>query len=140
MNDNESTIIAPTPDGPFHAQGRIRIVTNDGDLVFEGSEAWLCRCGHSANKPFCDGSHSRTGFSDSGRLARTARPAEESVSGPLTIILRPNGPLRTDGPYRLQGVDGGLSETAVKGSLCRCGLSLEKPMCDGSHKESDFVA
>jgi CDGSH-type Zn-finger protein len=34
----------------------------DGSVVKETSKSYLCRCGHSENKPFCDGAHKREGF------------------------------------------------------------------------------
>ena len=139
MTDHSPNRLSPTADGPFHAQGDIRVVTDRGDTVFEGAETWLCRCGHSANKPFCDGSHERVGFADSGTLDKTPRPAEDPANGPLTITLRPNGPLKMSGPYVLTAPDGTTCQVADKGSLCRCSLSQTKPMCDGAHKGSDFV-
>ncbi len=50
------------PNGPLHVSGGVEILASDGAVVFRGEEAWLCRCGASANKPFCDGAHKRIGF------------------------------------------------------------------------------
>ena len=52
-------------DGPITFRGRLRMHNQFGQecTKMRGS---LCRCGHSASKPFCDGSHERTGFK-SGR-------------------------------------------------------------------------
>jgi CDGSH-type Zn-finger protein len=53
--------IIPTPNGPFECRGPLTILGADGRSA--ASEAmWLCRCGHSQTKPFCDGSHKRVGF------------------------------------------------------------------------------
>jgi len=49
-------------DGPLLVSGDIEIRSPDGSLLFEGRKAALCRCGHSGNKPFCDGSHKAAGF------------------------------------------------------------------------------
>ena len=49
-------------DGPLLVRGDVRIVNSDGAIVYEGNKAALCRCGGSANKPFCDGSHKRNSF------------------------------------------------------------------------------
>jgi CDGSH-type Zn-finger protein/uncharacterized Fe-S cluster protein YjdI len=54
--------ISPTPNGPLHAEGPARIVNARQEVLLAENEAWLCRCGSSANKPFCDGSHSRVNF------------------------------------------------------------------------------
>lgn len=58
-----SFIITPQNDGPYHVQGTFRLVTEGGRTIeVEGDETWLCRCGASANKPFCDGTHTKIGF------------------------------------------------------------------------------
>lgn len=58
-----SVTITPTTDGPYEVTGEVRIVAPDGTVLRETGKAFLCRCGHSANKPFCDGSHRKVGWS-----------------------------------------------------------------------------
>ena len=53
--------ITPTPDGPLECKGPLNVRGADG-RVTASEETWLCRCGHSKTKPFCDGSHERVGF------------------------------------------------------------------------------
>lgn len=53
--------VTPAPNGPLLLDGPFTVRAADGQTV-SGSKAALCRCGGSANKPFCDGSHSRIGF------------------------------------------------------------------------------
>lgn len=54
-------------NGPYRVEapeGEVHLVDADGNPYdLTGKPAFsLCRCGHSANKPFCDGSHGRVGF------------------------------------------------------------------------------
>lgn len=56
------TTIEPRPNGPLYVRGHVRILGPDGSLLREDTRMALCRCGHSENKPFCDGSHLRVGF------------------------------------------------------------------------------
>jgi CDGSH-type Zn-finger protein len=51
-------------NGPLRIEGEFAICDQDGktfDLAGRTGIS-LCRCGHSENKPFCDGSHGRVGF------------------------------------------------------------------------------
>ncbi len=62
MADVEMTV---TENGPLLMRGPARLIDADGteyDLSGRGDTVALCRCGGSTNKPFCDGTHSRTGF------------------------------------------------------------------------------
>lgn len=56
--------IIPTENGPYEVTGEVSIVAPDGTVLRETSKAYLCRCGHSAKKPFCDGSHKRVGWTE----------------------------------------------------------------------------
>jgi len=58
--------IAPTRDGPLHVTGNLELVSGTGRTLNRASEAWLCRCGQSGNKPYCDGSHAAAGFKADG--------------------------------------------------------------------------
>lgn len=51
-------------NGPIRLEGDIVILDQEGrPFGLAGRTAVsLCRCGHSANKPFCDGTHGRVGF------------------------------------------------------------------------------
>jgi CDGSH-type Zn-finger protein/uncharacterized Fe-S cluster protein YjdI len=54
--------VEPQPDGPLQVRGNLEIVSGTGRVVSRITSARLCRCGGSANKPFCDGTHERIGF------------------------------------------------------------------------------
>ena len=54
--------IRPSADGPLLVSGAIEVVTGTGKTVNRTAMAAFCRCGHSGNKPYCDGSHARVGF------------------------------------------------------------------------------
>jgi len=58
--------IKPSQHGPFLVTNVGRITNSKGESLPTSPEMALCRCGASASKPFCDGSHARIGFT-SGR-------------------------------------------------------------------------
>ena len=55
-------VVTPLRDGPLQVQGNLEICAGTGRTVARITEARLCRCGHSGNKPFCDLSHVGAGF------------------------------------------------------------------------------
>jgi CDGSH-type Zn-finger protein/uncharacterized Fe-S cluster protein YjdI len=56
----------PQKNGPLKVQGNLEICAGTGRTVARVTEAWLCRCGQSKNKPFCDLSHVAAGFEAEG--------------------------------------------------------------------------
>jgi CDGSH-type Zn-finger protein/uncharacterized Fe-S cluster protein YjdI len=54
--------VTAVPDGPLVVRGNVELCSGTGRTIDRTTEIALCRCGHSANKPFCDGSHARIGF------------------------------------------------------------------------------
>ncbi len=59
---NAAVTIKTLTDGPLEVSGEVEILAADGSSIKETTKSFLCRCGHSENKPFCDGSHKREGF------------------------------------------------------------------------------
>ena len=61
-----NTKITPFHNGPYRIEGEFEIFDPEGKSFGLAGRTVisLCRCGHSANKPFCDGAHARAGFSD----------------------------------------------------------------------------
>ena len=139
---------------PDKQRPRIRLSRNGPYLVAiddltnskgERLEAWqgvaLCRCGASNNKPFCDSSHIRIGFSDE-------RPPDTIIehvrcTGPSDVNAPPSIHIARNGPYEVQGCDldtenwsEGVSRERF--NLCRCGGSKNKPFCDGTHRSIKF--
>jgi len=56
------TKVTPTKNGPIMLEGEIDLFDAEGNQVPTKKKVFLCRCGHSINKPFCDGSHKKHGF------------------------------------------------------------------------------
>jgi CDGSH-type Zn-finger protein len=62
MSSEKKPGITPTPDGPYLVKGLKNFTNQKGSIEIKETMA-LCRCGGSANKPFCDGTHTKIGFS-----------------------------------------------------------------------------
>jgi CDGSH-type Zn-finger protein len=56
--------IGVEPNASYWVRGGIPVVSEDGATYEVRNRQTLCRCGHSQNKPFCDGSHQAARFTD----------------------------------------------------------------------------
>ncbi len=209
----EKPKIACLPNGPYYLLNDMtpktipNIQTSNGEPCSTITGVALCRCGGSNNKPFCDGTHGKNGFSDerladgsldkrtdyvgkkitihdnrgicahagycTDNLATVFRLKKEPWIDPdgagvdeiiETIKKCPSGALSytveniehrdqdrqpmvtvtKDGPYSITGGIELLEQTLGEGAstehytLCRCGASKNKPLCDGSHWSIGF--
>lgn len=118
------------------------LTNSKGERIEARHGVALCRCGASNNKPFCDGSHVRIGFSDDRRPDRTPDDAGHGQAGPSDVNA-PSIRIARNGPYEVQGFDLDIENWSEGASrerfaLCRCGGSKNKPFCDGTHRSIGF--
>jgi CDGSH-type Zn-finger protein len=136
--DNTVTVVA---EGPLYLRGDIELLDADGVVIGRDTRVALCRCGASANKPYCDNSHLRLGFDDAGALADgSAVEAPAPGPGTVRVTVAVDGPLLVEGPVELRGSNASGVPVTQPISLCRCGASARKPLCDGSHRRIGFHA
>lgn len=208
------------PHGPYIVSGSVPlrakspVVSEHGEPLTwrtgsvddDGVAYALCRCGGSANKPYCDGTHAGNEFDGteaantepyvslrtslggegveifddrsicvhagfcgnqvtnvwkmaadtgdsrvraqamamvdrcpSGALSYAVDGEDIEQSLPAEIGVIPDGPLWVSGGIPVQRADGAPLDTRNRVTLCRCGESASKPLCDGSHKEAGFT-
>jgi CDGSH-type Zn-finger protein len=127
------------PNGPYRVEGDVPLEGPDG-MLYEPKPAYsLCRCGQSANKPYCDATHKECGFigTEMADPAASAGSVEDVEAASVVRVVR-------DGPYEVVGAptltfsDGRACEKRAFYRLCRCGASKSKPFCDDSHLEVGF--
>jgi CDGSH iron-sulfur domain-containing protein 3 len=56
-------------NGPLEVSGDFQLYDSEGKKYLKKAKVYLCRCGLSNKKPFCDGSHKRGGFESSPRVS-----------------------------------------------------------------------
>jgi len=101
MPEKPAMKIVVSPHGPYRVLGQVplavQVITpnaegeswewKEGRRFTAEEEYFLCRCGHSENKPFCDNSHLRIGFE--GKETASRRPIErqsEHLDGPTHTL------------------------------------------------------
>jgi len=124
-------------NGPLYAHGELAIEGAPEEMPGLQYRAALCRCGASANKPYCDNSHVRVGFEDAGAVGERGT-ALHALGGPLAIKPVADGPLLVSGNLSIRAASGRLAWEGTETALCRCGASQNKPFCDGSHRAAGF--
>lgn len=67
MSEEQPTITVRA-NGSLRVNGAT-LIGADGNVISDKETFSLCRCGHSKDKPFCDGAHRGAGFEDSGEHA-----------------------------------------------------------------------
>lgn len=132
-------VVVVSSHGPLYLRGDLKIDGAAADMTGVAYRAALCRCGQSSNKPFCDNSHERVGFRDSGAVGEKG-DGLATEGGALQARRAANGPLLLSGNFSIAASSGRVAWRGTKAALCRCGNSKNKPFCDGSHKAAGFQA
>jgi CDGSH-type Zn-finger protein len=82
-------------NGPLILRGEVSLLAMDGTAIEPGRRTVaLCRCGYSAIKPFCDGSHRRAGFIAAGgdeRSPASASRSDAQLCAAPALQERPSG-------------------------------------------------
>jgi CDGSH-type Zn-finger protein len=118
--------------------GDLEIRSSNVDIAQE-TRAALCRCGMSANKPFCDNSH-REGFMAPSSMVRVESEKAVQQGGKLCVTAHENGSIEVKGNFELRDEAGNTIYRGTSTWLCRCGHSNSKPFCDSTHKLIGFRA
>ncbi len=125
--------VAVLENGPLSVHGDIDI---GGEPQ---TRATLCRCGQTKNPPYCDYSHVDAGFEATGEPKPEAKEeADLELGAALVVAGREDGPLLVKGPMEITTGTGRRIAKVEMAPLCRCGLSKNKPYCDGSHRDGGF--
>ncbi len=136
----EYNTIRLNKNGPLYLRGDFTIVNGVGELVLNDTRASLCRCGASADKPFCDNSHRSIGFEAPATIAEPQTSIQLSDGGKLQVETTTNGPLHVTGNFTVLNGKGEPIYQGTDASFCRCGGSANKPFCDDTHSKIGFVA
>ena len=82
----ENLVIEIMDNGPLIAKGLDQLTNSAGDQESNEKGMFaLCRCGGSSNKPYCDGTHSRIGFSGEREIKRPLDKSREYAGSEITI-------------------------------------------------------
>ncbi len=84
MSSEIKPSITQRPDGPYIVKDLKNFTNRNGSIETKETMA-LCRCGGSANKPFCDGTHAKIGFS-SAKLEGRVEDKRENYKGKKITI------------------------------------------------------
>jgi CDGSH-type Zn-finger protein len=84
MSSEKKPTINPTQDGPYIVEALENLENRKGPLESKPKMA-LCRCGESSNKPFCDGTHAKVGFSSEKLEGRVPDKRDDYAGSEITI-------------------------------------------------------
>lgn len=84
MNSENKPAITLAPDGPYIVKALKHLSNNSGAVECKETMA-LCRCGASENKPFCDGTHAKIGFT-SAKVDERTKDRKETYRGKKITI------------------------------------------------------
>jgi len=59
VDNQKGTMIQVIPNGPVKVSGPCEVALPNGETTTSERDVFLCRCGASANKPYCDGTHKK---------------------------------------------------------------------------------
>lgn len=90
------TAITATRDGSLHFEGRVVVMTPGGEPLADADDLWLCRCGRSKSKPFCDGSHRGQFTSRLSEVEGERRAAETPAAFERNLHVRPPAEVEED--------------------------------------------